>query len=133
MSKLDKYYTIKTLGEESLSEMDFVLYDELFGKKWSNWTKKHPSDFFIDERTYYSDSNIVKIDTIINTLTYLKNKGCNYVALNDHCDHIGYDFEGILIEEAKPELVEDFLKDKEESKQKKLKIQELEQEIQKLK
>lgn len=122
---IDKYFIQKTVKTESLSEFDFILYGNLFGKEWDDDDLVHPSERIIDNREFFSDGTPIEIDVLIRLLQKLKRKGANYIALNDHCDHHGYDIEGIKIEEATKKEIENYLAKKKESKEKEDKIKEL--------
>lgn len=50
----------------------------------------------------------VKIDTMIDLLTYLKNEGANYVELDYHVDHYEYEMTGLNIEVASNDLVKSY-------------------------
>lgn len=96
---------IKTIDSFEFSEIDFDLYDELFTKEKVaeiyNSNKDHPSNYIFNKRDPECDGEPINIDRLINKLNEFKNKGANYVALEYHCDHIGYILEAIKIENEK--------------------------------
>lgn len=53
------------------------------------------------------DNTPIHIDRMIKILAELKKKGCNYVALDYHCDHIGYEVSGFIITPSTPEEIEE--------------------------
>lgn len=100
-----KHFIITTITTDSLNEQDFVLYDNLFGKKWESKIDDSPHKKIINNRTYYAEGEAVKIDTFIKKLEKLKTKGCGYVSLSHHSDHNGYDIEGLEIRLATKEEI----------------------------
>lgn len=95
---ISKKYKIETVGEESLSELDFELYTELFGYDWNETI--YEKELLINARSFYSEGVPLKIDKLIKILNEFKEKGATHVALNNHVDHIGYDLEAIIIGES---------------------------------
>jgi hypothetical protein len=82
---------IEVLREERSSEIDFELYDDILGKdNWDDFEFKEESDSRLD-------SFPVNIDSVIELLNSLKAQGANYISIDYHCDHIGYDIEGLKI------------------------------------
>lgn len=120
----------KSLHEEELSELDFELYDK-FG---INLEDTEPS-FIYKSKGYGLSSTPIEIDLLIKFLNSLKEKGSNFVRIEDHCDHHGYEFEGLSIRFATQEEIDDYLNKKKlkEEKTKEEKIKELEDTINKLK
>jgi hypothetical protein len=110
------YYTINTIAEDSFSELDFELYEEIFGE--INFDKHWP--FSIDVKKYHSvDGHPIQIDRLIDLLTSFKERGANYVALHHHSDHIGYDLEAYDIHKSSEEEINSFLKNEKEEEVKK--------------
>lgn len=75
--------------------------------------------------TDYVDNTPIHIDRMIKILAELKELGCNYVALDYHCDHIAYEVSGFKITPSTPEEIEkvqakDIKKEEAKAKVKKL-------------
>jgi hypothetical protein len=91
------------------------------------------NDFiYIIEQHGYAEGYPIKIDRVIEQLQKMKNAGCNYIEMDYHCDHIGYQFSGFLIEEATIDQIEEFLnkkKEKEAERKKQAMLRELRQKI----
>lgn len=88
MKKFIKEY----LGNESSSEIDFELYDELYGE-WDN-DKKDPGDFEqknIEKAPWANDSYPTNLKSFIKTLQEWESKGATHIEIVYHCDHIGYE------------------------------------------
>ena len=102
---------IKTICHDEMSEMDFILYDEMFGAKVvekiyeGTSVDDHPSKYIIDKQQ--NSEQPVKIDSVIKMLNSLKERGCDYVSMFYHTDHIGYNFEGISITDATEEEIQE--------------------------
>lgn len=76
--------------ENNISEIDFDLYDD-FGFKYDDYD----SEFInLTPDKYGNEGNLYKLDKFISILEKLKSSGCNYVQIEDHCDHIGYNILG---------------------------------------
>lgn len=77
----------------------------------------------------------VKIDKIIETLNQLKEKGCNYVEIFYHTDHMAYHLIGLDVHKASQESINEFEHEMTNilSQQREEKIKRLEAEIAKLK
>ena len=88
-----QYYSIKSLDEFEFSEIDFDLYENLFGKNYDSDKKEHPNQI----GQYYREGYPILIDRLIDKLNEFKEKGANYVSLEYHNDHIGYPMEALLI------------------------------------
>lgn len=129
MSKPKHTYVTKTLvAEENFSELDFELHDKF------KFDYEDGGDFIKIENGFGNTSEAfpIDIDTMINTLQSMKEKGATHVEIEHHCDHIGYDISGFNIRSSTQEEIT--LKEnkniKEAEKQKKLR--ELYAEINKL-
>jgi hypothetical protein len=131
-----KYLIKKNLIDDELSEIDFDFRDE-WNIDYELEDSEDPNDFhdhkYIVNQYGLADGYPIKIDKVIEQLQKMKNAGCNYVEMDYHCDHIGYQFSGFLIEEATSKQIEEHVKEKIESDNKKKEIQKLEAEIQRLK
>ncbi len=118
MSKI--FYTINTISGNSFSELDFELYDEIFGKDKLDFDEFYPES--IEDKYSSVDGHPIQIDRLINLLLDFKKKGANYVGLHHHCDHIGYDLEAYDIHLSTQEEINGFLfKEKEKERIKKRK------------
>lgn len=106
MKKEDKNtYVTKTLKvNESLDELDFVLYDE-FGFKYDD-----DSQFMEIEmgKEPYTSATPVKIDSLIKKLQSLKKKGATHIEIEHNGDHHGYDISAFEIRESTEVEIEKF-------------------------
>ena len=82
----ENLYTIINKGYKEFSELDFQLYDELFGKD-DLTTNKSIGD---NQRV---DGHPILIDNLIDELQELKDKGANYIAIEAYNDNHGYNIE----------------------------------------
>jgi hypothetical protein len=128
-----KYLTKKNLIDDELSEIDFVFQDEWgCDSELEDIDDSNDIEFIINQ--YGSaDGYPIKIDRVIEQLQKIKDAGCSHIEMSYHCDHIGYQFSGFLIEEATPKQIEDHVKKIIEADNKKKEIQKLEAEIRRLK
>lgn len=131
-------YVCNYKAQEELSEIDFDLYESLF-PKWSENDEEHPEQITIfpnDEPLYWvGESYPISIKDVIKVLNDMKEKGCDYVEIMYHTDHIGYVFTGLDVHKASEKEI---AKHEEVSKNKhnaeiQRRIAQLEAEIQKLK
>lgn len=126
------YYTVNKIADDSFSELDFDLYEELFGKiDYDEFWPKSIENFKYPE----VEGHPIQIDRMINMLLHFKENGANYVALHHHCDHIGYNLEAYDIHKSSNEEIDAFLqKEKDaELKKKQKEIEKLQKELDKLK
>ncbi|NMC61419.1 MAG: hypothetical protein GYA51_18860 [Candidatus Methanofastidiosa archaeon] len=90
-------YVCNYKAQEELSEIDFDLYESLF-PKWSENDEEHPEEITVfpnDEPLYWvGESHPISIKDVIKVLNDMKEKGCDYVEIMYHTDHIGYVFTG---------------------------------------
>jgi hypothetical protein len=131
MSKI--YFTINTIDNFEFSELDFELYDEIFGKDKLDFDEFSPES--IEDKYSEVEGYPIQIDKLINLLSQFKEKGANYVALHEHCDHIGYNLEAYNIHLSSDEEINGFtFKEKEKERIKKEKeIKKLQTQLDKLK
>lgn len=131
-------YVCNYKAQEELSEIDFDLYESLF-PRWSENDEEHPEQITVfpnDEPLYWvGESYPIHIEDVIKVLNDMKEKGCNYVEIMYHTDHIGYVFTGLDVHIASEKEI---AKHEEVSKNKRnaeiqRRIAQLEAEIQKLK
>ena len=84
-------------------EIDFVLQDA-FGVDKTDRNYQYIN--FIEKGDTPECNNYpVSIDYLLEKLTALKEKGCNYVALDFHDDHIAYEISGFAITHSTPEEI----------------------------
>lgn len=104
---MTKTYTIKDVDSITTEEIDFKLYNDLFGKKQVNeiYEEGHPSDFIIEKTS--TNMYQISIKYLESIIAKLKAKGANYVAIDYNCDHPDYTFHGCSISEATKEDIEE--------------------------
>ena len=95
-------YTTKKIKDFEFSEIDFYFYDELFGKKWDDEKFEHPRCISSEKN---NEGYPIKIERLIQKLQQFKDKGANYVSIDYHCDHIGYQLEFLNIQKSTPEEI----------------------------
>ena len=83
------YITKTAISEVEVSEIDFLLYEK-FGFNYDT----HDDIVTIENGRFQSDGYPIDINNMIEILQSMKEKGANYVELNYHCDHIGYEVFG---------------------------------------
>lgn len=129
-----EYIVKKYIGEIEHSELDFVNQDILFGKQ----------DDYVDyetieevpAHTYYNGEAVpMEIDSVIKQLQEIKEKGANFVEIDFHCDHIGYNFNGLEMRLATEEEISEHIgvQQVEIDKQKQQEINLLEKKLKQLK
>ncbi len=96
------YYTIKLIEFIETEELDFVLYDEILGEKWEDHDKNQIGNF-------NSDSCPIKINTLLSVLKEFKDKGANYVSIDENCDHHSYEFNLYDIHKSSKEEINEYL------------------------
>lgn len=129
MDNQNIYVTKTLIGNDNQSELDFVLYDD-FGFSYDT------HDEFVEiqkGKGYYADSTPIKIDDMIKILQSLKEKGATHVQIEDHCDHQGYDISGFEIRLSNQEEVHEYENMRKVEMEKKQRVLELENEINKIK
>ena len=85
-------------SEESLTEIDFTLRDKILGKGWDDNEERFGQIVLgNDHNSWKGESYPINIDDVNKVLEKLKKKGCNYVEIMYHSDHIGYYFNGLDI------------------------------------
>jgi len=95
-------FKVETICKNSTEELDFQFYNEVLGKDRVNQIydkedlNEHPSDYITDTRnSNVSDQYPIKIEELERIIEKYKEKGCNYIAIGYHEDHMEYMFEGI--------------------------------------
>lgn len=131
-------YVCNYKAQKELDEIDFDLYESLF-PRWSENDEEHPEQITVfpnDEPLYWvGESHPIHIEEVIKVLNDMKEKGCNYVEIMYHTDHIGYVFTGLDVHVASEKEIakhEEASKNKRDAEIQK-RIAQLEAEIQKLK
>ena len=97
MAKKDPNVYIKQtlIDDHEVSEIDFDLH-----KKFK-FDYEDDGDFItIEDGQGSSDGYPIEIDKMIKILQQFKNKGATHVAMNYHCDHIGYEMSAYEIKKA---------------------------------
>lgn len=123
------YITKTHITDSNESELDFVLHDE-FGFDYD----KFDDIVTISKGKYGSaDATPMKIDDMIQKLNDLKSKGVTHIQIEDHCDHQGYDVSGYEIRLSTDEEIIEIEEKKRSQEEKRLKIQNLQKEIEKVK
>jgi hypothetical protein len=86
------YITKEVIGDVEHSEIDFLIRDD-FGFDYEN------DQELVEIEVGNGDvrNEPISIDTLIESLQELKQKGSTHVALNYHTDHIGYEMTGYKI------------------------------------
>lgn len=136
---MNKYPTFKVVhkGNVNSDELDFKMYDELFGRKVVDSIydddDKSPSDFIIGDELY--GRSIISITYLEEIINKLKSLGANYVSIDYNEDHPDFNFSGCLIDTASPEDIEIYFQVEEQkrSKEKQDKIDYLVAQLEKLK
>jgi predicted metallo-beta-lactamase superfamily hydrolase len=118
------YVTKTAIAEVEVSEIDF-LFNTKFGFDYDT----HDDIVTIENGQFASDSYPIEIDKMIEILQSIKEKGANYVELNYHCDHIGYEVFGFDIRTSTPEEIAIYTDKKLSKKAKEDRINELLKEI----
>ena len=103
--KVDNTITHDCKVETHTEELDFALYHDILGKE--NIDKAYEEDGVnsIYKGKDYQNTP-VKIEVLKEMLLKLEEKGCNYVSIDYHCDHIEYDICGIDVHKATEEEIE---------------------------
>lgn len=87
-------YIKEYIGNESSSEIDFTLYDELYGKgQWED-DDNDAGDFEeknTDKAPWNGSSYPTNLDDMILLLEKYKDKGATHLEIMYHEDHIGYE------------------------------------------
>ncbi len=95
------------IGKEiQLCELDLLNRDIILGKKWDDEKFQYPITITKTKKgaeekySFRGEAEPVLIDTLIEVLEKLKDKGCNFVEIMNHCDHHGYHINGVEIRKA---------------------------------
>ncbi len=115
MSDTNVYYISEIIGTKSICELDFALQDSL------GFDYKANEDFVEIEKGYRKsyetyEATSIKIDDLIGYLEEAKKKGANYVEIEDHCDHHGYEISFLNIRPADQSEIDDYEKEEKEKR-----------------
>ena len=121
------YITREVIGDIEHSEIDFLIRDE-FGYDYEN------DQELVEIEVGNGDVNNepISIDTLIKSLQELKESGSTHVALNYHCDHIGYEMTGYKIYLSTEEQIKAYEEKLKIKREKELKLKALREEYNKI-
>lgn len=91
------YITQRHIKSFDESEIDFDLDSHFNLEKEDNVNYQHLTILDKGEDALV-DNFPIQIDRMIAILNDLKKDGCNFIALDYHCDHIAYEVSGFIIE-----------------------------------
>jgi hypothetical protein len=128
MEEKNIYITKKHIEDESFGELDFDLHEE-FGFDY----EKDDDFITLENGQGHADGYPIKIESMIETLQSLKDKGATHVELDYNCDHIGYEISGYSITPSTPEEITIYEDKKSNEGQKNKRLKELYAEIEKIK
>ena len=101
---MEKKYVHKILiAEKSIDDLDWLFLNE-FGVD-ENCDEELG---IIEQGNYGTDAHIINIDRMIAELYKLKHEGSTHVAIDYHCDHIGYDIAGFFVRKSTDSEIDDF-------------------------
>jgi hypothetical protein len=125
---MEKIYVTKTVKfEKSADELDFDNMDQ-FG-----WKDHDQHDFVeINNDMLSTDAEPIEIDRLIAILNEAKSKGSTHVAVEYHCDHIGYDIAGIEMRLSTQEEIDSFENKRKAAQDKRRQIHDLQAKIARL-
>jgi hypothetical protein len=92
-----KTYSIIQTNQITTGELDFQLYEELFGEETVNQIYEDgvPSDYIIDNS--FVDEQFILINELETIIKKLKQTGSNYVSISYNSNHPDYIFTGLKI------------------------------------
>jgi len=104
--KVDNTITYDCKVEKTTEEVDITLYYDVLGKE--NVDKAYDEDDVnqIYKGKYFPHTPM-KIETLKKILSELEEKGCNYVSVDYHCDHIEYELFGVDVHIATEEEIKE--------------------------
>lgn len=103
---MDGNITYNCKVEKHSEELDFILRDEVFGTEKSDEISDTGHFNHIYKGGEYENTPI-SIESLRKILDEVEKKGCNYVSIDYHCDHIEYDIYGLDIHESTKEEIEE--------------------------
>jgi hypothetical protein len=121
------YITKEVIGDVEHSEIDFLIRDD-FGFDYEN------DQELVEIEVGNGDvrNEPINIDTLIESLQELKQKGSTHVALNYHTDHIGYEMTGYKIYLSTEEQINSYEEKLKIKREKELKLMALREEYNKI-
>jgi predicted butyrate kinase (DUF1464 family) len=121
------YITKEVIGDVEHSEIDFLIRDD-FGFDYEN------DQVLVEIEVGNGDvrNEPISIDTLIESLQELKQKGSTHVALNYHTDHIGYEMTGYKIYLSTEEQINSYEEKLKIKREKELKLMALREEYNKI-
>jgi ribonuclease HI len=121
------YITKEVIEDVEHSEIDFLIRDE-FGYDYENDQELVEIEVGNGDVT----NEPISIDTLIESLQELKQKGSTHVALNYHTDHIGYEMTGYKIYLSTEEQISSYEEKLKIKREKELKLMALREEYNKI-
>lgn len=119
--------TKEVIGDVEHSDLDFILRSE-FGFDYDT-----NSDFVeLLKGNPEVINEPIKIDTLIESLQQLKEKGSTHVSLGYHCDHIAYEMTGYKIYHSTEEQINVHKEKVNARREKNLKLEALAEEMRKI-
>ena len=117
----------------NIEDVDYELKQE-FGVKYGETFEDRGDEFIITNeqallRSMSHDSEIVNIDTLINSLETLRKKGSTHVAVDWHCDHLSYELYGYKVNLAEDNAIEEYQDRQKSINDKRKRISELQSQI----
>lgn len=122
------FITFEVIENQEISELDFVNQSN-FGFSYDEYYQL--TEIIIGKPRVTTEP--ILIDSIIDKLQKIKERGSNYVSLDYHCDHISYEMTGYKVYPSQEDQILSFIEKRDSDKQKQRKIMELYQEIKTLK
>jgi hypothetical protein len=121
------YITKEVIEDVEHSEIDFLIRDD-FGFDYEN------DQELVEIEVGNGDvrNEPISIDTLIESLQELKQKGSTHVALNYHTDHIGYEMTGYKIYLSTEEQINSYEEKLKIKREKELKLMALREEYNKI-
>ena len=111
------YITVTKVKHTEVSEIDFDLHSKF------KFDYENGGDFIsIDGPGQSLDSEPVDISRMIKILADMKQKGANYVRIEYHVDHIGYEVEGLNIRKSNDQEISTYEEKNESLEDKKKRI-----------
>lgn len=133
MKSKNTYITQHSVMKIVIDDVDHELKKEFCFKYETDDDFELENDFIITNEAslqYTSnDSEIVNIDTLINSLETLKKKGSTHVAVDWNCDHLSYELYGYRVNLAEDNEIEEYQYQKQISSEKRKQISELQNQI----
>jgi hypothetical protein len=121
------YITKEVIEDVEHSEIDFLIHEE-FGFDYEN--EQELVEIEVGNGDVRNEP--ISIDTLIESLQELKQKGSTHVALNYHTDHIGYEMTGYKIYLSTEEQINSYEEKLKIKREKELKLMALREEYNKI-